>query len=166
LTHGFDDRGRKFDAAGNRRDWWTAEDATRYVAKADLIAKQYDAYEPVAGMRLNGRATLGENIADFGGLRIAYFALQKALQAQGGAAASAKTDSFTPDQRFFISYAQIWHQNIREAELRRRIMTDSHSPALFRVHGPIGNMPEFQQAFACKSGDKMIRPKSDQVMIW
>lgn len=166
LTHGFDDRGRKFDAVGNRRDWWTAEDAARYTAKADAIAKQYDAYQPLPGMNINGRFTLGENIADFGGLRIAYLGLQKAQQAKSTSEREAKIDGFDANQRFFLSYAQAWRQNIREAELRRRLLTDSHSPARYRVLGPLGNLSEFQSAFGCQPGDAMLRAVTDQVTIW
>ena len=162
FTHGFDDRGRKFDAKGNRRDWWTAEDAARYTAKADAIAKQYDAFAPLPDMNINGKFTLGENIADFGGLRVAYLGLLKAETAKPGATIDGKTSA----QRFFINYAQSWRQNMREAELRRRLMTDSHSPARFRVLGPLGNLPEFGQAFGCKADDKMLRAAGDQVTVW
>jgi putative endopeptidase len=164
LTHGFDDRGRKFDAIGNRRDWWTAEDATRYTVKADAIAKQYEAYQPLPGVNINGRATLGENIADFGGLRVAYLGMQKAIA--NNAANGKKIDGLAAEQRFFINYAQSWRQNVREAELRRRLLTDSHSPAQYRVLGPLGNLPEFQQAFGCKAGDRMVRAVGDQVTVW
>ncbi len=164
LTHGFDDRGRKFDAIGNRRDWWTAEDATRYTVKADAIAKQYEAYQPLPGVSINGRATLGENIADFGGLRVAYLGLQKAIASDPNH--GKKIDGIGAEQRFFINYAQSWRQNVREAELRRRLLTDSHSPAQYRVLGPLGNLPEFQQAFACKAGDRMVRAAGDQVSVW
>jgi putative endopeptidase len=164
LTHGFDDRGRKFDAIGNRRDWWTAEDATRYTVKADAIAKQYEAYQPLPGVSINGRATLGENIADFGGLRVAYLGMQKAIA--NNAANGKKMDGLAAEQRFFINYAQSWRQNVREAELRRRLLTDTHSPAQYRVLGPLGNLPEFQQAFGCKAGDRMVRAAGDQVTVW
>jgi putative endopeptidase len=164
LTHGFDDRGRKFDAIGNRRDWWTPEDATRYTVKADAIAKQYDAYQPLPGVSINGRATLGENIADFGGLRVAYLGMQKAIASANSS--GKKIDGLATEQRFFINYAQSWRQNVREAELRRRLLTDSHSPAQYRVLGPLGNLPEFQQAFGCKEGDRMVRAAGDQVTVW
>ena len=164
LTHGFDDRGRKFDAIGNRRDWWTAEDATRYTVKADAIAKQYEAYQPLPGVNINGRATLGENIADFGGLRVAYLGMQKAIA--NNTANGKRIDGLGAEQRFFINYAQSWRQNVREAELRRRLLTDSHSPAQYRVLGPLGNLPEFQQAFGCKAGDRMVRAAGDQVTVW
>lgn len=164
LTHGFDDRGRKFDAIGNRRDWWTAEDAKRYTAKADAIAKQYDAFTPLTGMNINGRATLGENIADFGGLRVAFLGLQKAIANNKGAGNTIGEHS--AEQRFFINYAQSWRQNIREAELVRRLKTDSHSPARYRVLGPLGNLQEFQQAFGCKTGDRMVRAANQQVTVW
>jgi putative endopeptidase len=166
FTHGFDDRGRKFDAVGNRRDWWTTEDAARYTAKADAIAKQYDAFAPLPNMNINGKFTLGENIADFGGLRIAYLGLQMAEAAKPANERNKVIDSMTTSQRFFLNYAQSWRQNMREAELRRRLMTDSHSPARFRVLGPLGNLPEFGKAFSCKEGDKMIRAASEQVTVW
>lgn len=179
LTHGFDDRGRKFDAVGNRRDWWTETDAARYTAKADAIAKQYDAFAPLPDMKINGKFTLGENIADFGGLRVAYLGMQRAhaqleqqfLPALGQRPADVqfripRIDGLTANQRFFLNYAQSWRQNMREPELRRRLMTDSHSPARFRVLGPLGNLPEFSEAFGCKSGDAMVRDTVDQVTIW
>ena len=162
LTHGFDDRGRKFDAIGNRRDWWTEADAARYTAKADAIAKQYDAFAPLPDMKINGRFTLGENIADFGGLRVAYLGLEKSR----GAKAAREINGQSEAQRFFLNYAQSWRQNMREPELRRRLMTDSHSPARFRVMGPLANLPEFSAAFGCKAGDAMVRAEGDQVTVW
>ncbi len=162
LTHGFDDRGRKFDAKGNRRDWWTADDEARYVQRADAIAAQYDAFEPLPGLHLNGRATLGENIADFGGTRIAYLALQKALQGKP----PRKIDGYGQDQRFYLAYAQIWRQTIRDDELRKRVLTDSHSPGRYRVMGPLVNSNDFQKAFQCKTGDAMMRAPADRIAIW
>jgi len=161
ITHGFDDGGRKFDAQGNMRDWWTAEDASRYVARAKLVEQQYNAYEGVDGLKVNGALTLGENISDVGGLKIAYLAHQKALQKSN----PGKIDGLTPEQRFFLAYAQSWRRLDRPERERLIIQTDGHSPARFRVKGPIVNMPEFAKAFSCDP-DKALRAQSERVNIW
>jgi len=146
MTHGFDDQGRKFDASGNLRDWWTAQDRDEFERRASCIADQYSGYTSVDNVNLNGRLTLGENAADNGGLRVAYMALQEALTRTPG----QKLDGFTPEQRFFLGFAQVWCENMSPQELRQRAITDPHSPGRFRVDGTVHNMPEFQQVFSCK----------------
>jgi putative endopeptidase len=162
MTHGFDDQGRKSDADGNLKDWWTAEDAEKYKARSSMVEKQYDGYVAIDSLHVNGKLTLGENTADLGGLSIAYGALEKTLAGKP----HTKIDGFTPEQRFFLSYAQIWRSNIRPEALKLRINTDPHSPGVFRCNGPLSNMPEFAQAFALKDGDAMVRPASDRAKIW
>ncbi len=157
-THGFDDQGSKFDADGNLTNWWTPDDLKAFQERTDCIAKQYDDYvsvvDPVNGdVHLNGRLTLGENTADAGGLRVAYAALQKALAGQP----RAKIDGFTPEQRFFLGFANVWCRNVTEAAARQLAQTDPHSPGAFRVIGSVGNMPEFAAAFGCKTGQPMVR---------
>ena len=162
MTHGFDDRGRQFDARGNLRDWWTREDAARYKERADKVAAQFSSYTVLDTLHLNGRLTLGENIADLGGLAVAYQALEQAL----GAAPRTRVDGFTPEQRFFLSYAQVWRELTRDEDLRTQVQTDPHSPARWRVDGPLSNLPEFAKAFGCKPGDAMVRDESKRARIW
>ena len=163
MTHGFDDSGRQFDSKGILRDWWTPEDATKYKAAAQLVVDQFNGFTVVDDQsHVNGRLTLGENIADLGGLTVAYFALQKALANKP----RTKIDGFTPEQRFFLAWAQIWRGLQRpEAELQN-LKTNPHSPGKWRVNGPLANMPEFREAFACKEGDAMVRPDSLRARIW
>jgi putative endopeptidase len=165
MTHGFDDQGRQFDAEGNLRDWWTAEDAASYKQRATLVSNQFDAYT-VAGdtaLHVNGKLTLGENIADLGGLTIAYYALEKALAEKGR---PAPIDGFTPEQRFFLSWAQVWRRLQRPEAERLQVNTDPHSPAQWRVNGPLSNMPEFAKAWGCKAGDPMVRGDEVRAGIW
>jgi len=163
ISHGFDDQGRQFDAIGNLRDWWTPESAAKYKEKADRIVQQYAEYEPLPGQKINGELTLGENIADDGGVKLAFAALQKALEKSGK---REKIDGFTPEQRFFLGWAQVWRANTREEEIKRRLMVDSHSPTKFRCNGPLSNTPEFQKAFNIPDGAPMIRPADKRVSIW
>jgi putative endopeptidase len=162
MTHGFDDQGRRSDAKGNLRDWWTKEDGDKFMAKADMVGKQYDAFSPLDSVHVNGKLTMGENLADIGGLTIAYQAFQKTAQFK----ASQKIDGFTPSQRFFLGYAQIWRANQRPEALRQQIQTDPHSPGMYRTNGPLMNMPEFYEAFGCKDGNKMVRAQADRSRIW
>jgi putative endopeptidase len=163
LTHGFDDEGRQFDAAGNMRDWWTPADVKAFNQRATVVKRQFDAFVAVDTLHINGELTLGENLADLGGLRIAYLAFQKSLQ---GKPQPPKIDGFTAEQRFFLAYAQGWRQNTRLETLRMMVATDPHSPAPFRVNGPVANLPEFFEAFGCKAGDPLRRPDSLQAKIW
>ncbi|MBJ6108160.1 M13 family metallopeptidase [Hymenobacter sp. BT523] len=162
MTHGFDDQGRQYDAEGNLKDWWTKEDADKFNAKAAVVGKQYDAFTPLDSVHVNGKLTMGENLADLGGLTIAYQAFMKTPQAKAG----KLIDGFTPEQRFFLAYAQIWRTNARPEFLRQQVQVDPHSPAQFRTNGPLMNMPEFYKAFGCQDGNKMMRAQADRSKIW
>lgn len=164
ITHGYDDQGRKFDANGNLNDWWSAADAAEFDARAQKVVDQYGAYEALPGLKVNGRLTLGENIADLGGTSIAFEALQRSLAKNPERRKSI--DGFSPEQRFFLSLGQLWRVTWREAELRRRIVTDPHSPGQFRAVGPHVNFAEFFQAFGIHEGDPMWRPESKRAKIW
>jgi putative endopeptidase len=163
MTHGFDDRGRQFDAEGNLRDWWTSEDAKHYQTRAARVIEQFNGYVAVDTLHVNGKLTLGENIADLGGLAVAYEAMQRSM---AGKPRPPLIDGLTPEQRFFLSWAQVWRSKQRPESMRLRITTDSHSPARWRVNGPMSNLPEFAQAWNCQAGDAMVRPDSVRVRIW
>jgi predicted metalloendopeptidase len=165
MTHGFDDQGRQYDAAGNLRDWWTPASAKAYNERAKAIIDQYAAYEPLPSLHINGELTQGENIADIGGLKIAYAAFKKA-QARHPEEANKNINGFTPDQRFFLAWAQIWRANYRDEDLKLRINTDPHSPGRFRAIGPISNMTEFQKAFDLPESSPMVRPAKERANIW
>ena len=162
ITHGFDDQGRLYDAKGNLKSWWTPEDSAKFAQRTAMVDAQYSAYQPVDSVYVNGKLTMGENIADIGGIAIAYDALQQALKKNN----PGKIDGLTPEQRFFLSFAQIWRVNARPEYLRQQVMTDPHSPAMFRVNGPLSLMPQFYQAFGCKDGDKMVRSTDQRAKIW
>ena len=166
LTHGFDDQGRQYDAQGNLRDWWTPADAAEFTKRAAIVGRQYDEFSPLDSVHVNGKLTMGENLADFAGLTIVYGALEKQLQQRYGAGPRPKFDGFTPGQRFFLSWAQLRRSNIRPEALRQQILTDPHSPDQYRTIGPIMNMPQFQQAFGCPEGSKMTRTTADRAVIW
>ncbi len=161
MTHGFDDQGRQFDAVGNLTDWWTAECTKRFNERAAGIVKQFDAYVALDDLHINGSLTQGENIADLGGLIISYAALQNALKEKP---APAKIDGFTPAQRFFLSWATVWRTNQRPETTRMYVQTDPHSPAKFRVIGPLSNLDEFAKAFDIPDGAPMRRP--ERITIW
>ena len=163
LTHGFDDQGRQFDAEGNLRNWWTPRDEKTYKERAALIADQYDGYVVIDQQHINGKLTLGENIADLGGLKLAYLALQKALE---GKPVPAKIDGFTAEQRYFLAFAQLWRAKRRPEEERVRLTTDPHSTPRFRVLGPLYNMPEFFQAFGISPEQAGSRLNPKPVQIW
>ena len=166
ITHGFDDQGRQYDAEGNLRDWWTKEDAEKFDARAGMVGKQYSAFSPLDSVYVNGKLTMGENLADLGGLNIAYTALHKELKKQYPDGKYPKYDGLTPDQRFFLSWAQVWRTNARPEYLRQQVMTDPHSPAMFRTNGPLQNMPQFYEAFGCKEDAKMVRVQTERAKIW
>src|SRR5690606_4636337 len=162
MTHGFDDQGRQYDKNGNLHDWWTKEDAEKFKAKAQKVVEQYNQYTVLDSLHVNGELTLGENIADIGGLAIAYEAFKRTEQGQG----NKLIDGLTPDQRFFLSFAQVWRIKNRDERLRMRISADPHSPEMFRVNGPLSNMEEFYKAFDVKPGDKMYRLEDERIKIW
>jgi endothelin-converting enzyme len=162
LTHGFDDQGRKTDGEGNLRDWWTEEDGSKFTERANVMVAQFNQFNPVDTMHVNGQLTLGENIADLGGLTISYYAYKMSL---GGKEAPV-IDGMTGDQRFFLGWAQVWRRKYRDEELRRRILTDPHSPSRYRVIGIMPNMPEFYAAFDLKEGDGSFIPENERVKIW
>lgn len=162
ITHGFDDEGRQFDAAGNLNDWWTKEDGAKFRQRADVMAKQFDAYEPIPGLHINGNASLGENIADYGGVLIGLDAFKKTEQYKKG----EKIGGFTPLQRYFLAYAYSWIFEEREAMLRQSLLSDVHAPAKWRVNGPLSNIPEFYEAFGVNPGQPMYRDEMDRVRIW
>ncbi len=151
LTHGFDDQGRQFDPQGNLRDWWTPADAKAFEERVACVADQYSSFTVAPGVHINGRLTLGENTADNGGARVALMALMDRLAGKP----QQKIEGFTPEQRYFLSFGQIWCENATEELLRLQVQTNPHSPAKFRVIGVVQNMPEFRKAFACKPGQKM-----------
>lgn len=162
MTHGFDDQGRNFDHEGNMTDWWTNEDSESFKALTEILVAQFDSVQVAEGVNANGRYTLGENIADQGGLRVAYTAFKKTQQGQS----EDKIDGFTPDQRFYLAYANVWAGNITEQEILRRTKTDVHSLGKWRVNATLRNIDTFYKAFDVKEGDAMYRPEEDRVIIW
>jgi putative endopeptidase len=162
MTHGFDDQGAQYDKKGNLKQWWSKEDSIKFQAKTQMVVDQYNKYMVFKDLNVNGKLTLGENIADIGGLAIAYQAFKNTDQGKG----DAKIDGFTPDQRFFLSFAQVWRVKDRDETMRLRVNSDPHSPEMYRVNGPLSNMPEFYKAFGIKPGDKMYREDKDRVKIW
>jgi putative endopeptidase len=164
MTHGFDDQGSQFDAHGNFRDWWTPSDKAAFKQRTGCEVKEYGNFEPVEGQKLNGSLTLGENTADNGGLRIAYQALQSVLASEGPGAADKKIDGYTPDQRYFISFAQVWCENRRDQYARMSAHVDPHSPGRFRTNGTVQNFDAFSKAFGCKKGQAMV--SADPCVVW
>ncbi len=167
-SHGFDDHGSQFDGDGNNANWWTPADRKKFDERTAKLAKQYDAYVPLADhpeAHVNGELTMGENIADLGGLNVAYDALQTALKNDPKEAAE-KIDGYTQDQRFFMAWARVWRGSTREAAELVRLNTDPHSPGKFRADGPPSDMPAFAKAFGCKDGDPMVRSGDARVSIW
>jgi putative endopeptidase len=163
MTHGFDDQGRQFDKDGNLKDWWTKEDAAKYTVQSNKIVKQFDSYTVLdSATHVNGKLTLGENTADFGGLTVAFAAMERAL----GSAPRTKIDGFTPEQRFFLGWAQVWREVYRPQALRTQVNSNEHAPSMWRVNGPYSNMPEFKAAWGCKDGDPMVRPAALRARIW
>lgn len=162
MTHGFDDEGRQFDAQGNLKDWWTPQDMQRFKARAQCVVNQFDHFVVEDNLHENGNLVEGESIADLGGLTIAYAAFQRTAEAKS----HGKIDGFTPDQRFFLGYAQVWATNSRPAFARLLTQTDPHPLNRFRVDGPLSNMPVFANAWGCKAGDAMVRPPAEQCKIW
>jgi predicted metalloendopeptidase len=163
MLHAFDDNGRHFDAAGNLREWWTAADSASFERRADLVVAQYGSYVVLDTARVNGRLTLGENLADIGGLRVAYEAWQLAVKRHP---ASAPPGPFTPAQRFFLAYANSWRTKWRPEAARRLLSSDPHSPPRWRVDGAVSQMEAFARAFGCGAGDPMVQPPERRLELW
>jgi len=162
IGHGFDDAGKRFDGDGVLRDWWTEEDAVKFDERKNALAAQYDSYEVIDGLTINGQFTSGENIGDLGGLGIAYLAYKMSL----GDEEAPVIDGWTGDQRFFLGWAQVWRSKARDAEIKRRLTIDPHSPPRFRANGAVMNIPAFYTAFDVKEGDGMYLPPEERVKIW
>ncbi len=156
LTHGFDDQGRKFDPQGNLHDWWTAEDGKEFEKRASCVADEYSQFIAVDDVKLNGRLTLGENTADNGGARVALAALERMIAEDKTGKEGQKIDGYTPEQRFFLGFGRVWCEKSRPESLRMRVKVDPHSPGKYRVDGVVQNMPEFQKAWGCKTGQPMV----------
>ena len=165
ITHGFDDEGSHFDASGQLRDWWTEADRAEFMRRAQVLVGQFDGYEVLDGLHVNGPLTLGENIADLGGLKIAHDALLDAL-ATAGPAAREPIDGFTPEQRFFFSWATVWRTNYTDEYLHLIVKSDPHSPARARVNEPLANLPAFAAAFGIGDGSPMARDADGRADIW
>ena len=163
MIHGYDDQGSRFDAKGSFANWWQPADAEGFKGKTTMLVEQFDAYEALAGKNVNGNLTLGENIADLGGLTVAHAAM---LAAQGEGYTDPMVDGLTQDQRFFGNWATVWRRNYTDKELNVRLVTDAHAPARFRANGAPSNMPAFAAAFGCNDGDPMVRPEPQRIAIW
>ncbi len=163
ISHGFDDQGAKFDKDGNLKNWWTEDDTKKFEAKTTMVVNQFNSYTVLDTLHVNGKLTLGENIADLGGLAVSYDAF-KTFSPQGKS--DATIDGFTADQRFFLSWAQVWRAKMRPEAQANQIQTDPHSPGRFRCNGPLTNMVEFYNIFGVKQGDKMWRPETERAKIW
>ncbi|KXK43619.1 MAG: peptidase M13 [Bacteroidetes bacterium OLB11] len=162
MTHGFDDQGCQYAADGNLKNWWTDKDKKNFDAKTKMVKEQFDHYTILDNKHVNGALTLGENIADLGGITIAYDAFKMTEQGKS----TTPIDGFTPDQRFFLSWAQVWRNNIRDEEAAQRLVTDPHSPGIFRCNGPLSNFNPFYSAFNVKEGDKMYKPENERAKVW
>ncbi len=161
ITHGFDDSGRRYDADGNLKDWWTSEDAAKYIVKADGVVEQFNEYVAIDSLHVNGELTLGENLADLGGMSIAYYAFEKTLTGN-----EPLIDGFTPKQRFFLSWATVWRDNMTDQELKNRLKTDPHAPGKFRGFAPLTNFQPFYDAFGIQDTDPIARPRDKRINIW
>jgi len=163
MGHGYDDQGRQYDAKGRLKDWWTPATATKYKVKADRLAAQFDQYEPIPGVHIKGKLTLGENLADLGGLETAYAAYRRYVARHGE---PPVIDGYTGDQRFFIAYAQAWQGKRREGALRQQLLSDPHSPDQYRVDGIVRNFDPWYKAFNVQPGDKLYLPPEQRVHVW
>jgi putative endopeptidase len=166
MTHGYDDQGAQFDAKGNKNKWWTDADLKGFQSRTGKLVDQFSAYKGIEDIAINGKLTLGENIADLGGINVAFDALHKALADDPTYKPDTKVDGYTEDQRFFMNWANVWRRAFKPEEAKVRLNTDPHSPANFRAIGAPSNMPAFAQAFTCKVGDPMVRGDATQVVIW
>ena len=162
LTHGFDDEGRQYAADGNLKEWWTKEDEKKFTERADKVAAQYDAFTVNDSLHVNGKLTLGENLADLGGLNIAYQAFKNTPEGKS----NKMIDGFTPDQRFFLSWAQVWRANITPEYAAQLVVVDPHSPGMYRCNGPVSNIDAWYKAFDVKQGDAMYKPEEARIKVW
>jgi len=162
MTHGFDDEGRQYDGDGTLRDWWTKDDADKFKLRADQVVAQYNGFTILDTMHVNGKLTLGENLADLGGLNVAYAAFKKTKEGHS----HKKIGGFTPDQRFFLSWAQVWRSSQRPEAAAQRILTDPHSPEQYRANAPLTNIDAWYTAFNVKPGDKMYKKPEDRIHVW
>jgi endothelin-converting enzyme/putative endopeptidase len=163
ISHGFDDSGARYNAEGNLVDWWTAEDLKQFTALGTALANQYSALEPLPGIHVDGKFTLGENIGDLGGVNAAFDGLQMYLKENGN---PGLIDGFTPEQRFFISWTTVWRTKMRDEALKSQVKTDPHSPGMYRAYVPIQNLDAFYQAFGIQKGDGMYLEPNSRVKIW
>ena len=164
ITHGFDDQGSRFDAEGNLKNWWTADDLNKFKEKGKALAEQFNLYQPIPGLFVQGQFTLGENIGDLGGLNAAYDGLNRFFRESNRK--PGRIDGLSAEQRFFMSWATIWRSKYREEALRTQVLTNEHAPGMYRANGPVSNLPEFYKAFGVKPGDKMYREEKDRLNIW
>jgi putative endopeptidase len=162
MTHGFDDQGRQYDGDGTLRDWWTKDDADKFKSRADQVVAQYNSFTVLDTIHVNGKLTLGENLADLGGLNVAYAAFKKTKEGQS----DTKIDGFTPDQRFFLSWAQVWRGSQRPEAAAQRILVDPHSPEQYRTNAPLTNIDAWYAAFDIQPGDKMYKKPEDRTKVW
>ena len=162
MTHAFDDEGSKFDGRGDLKNWWTKKDRGQFEKKAKIVEKQFNAYSVAPGIQVNGKLTLGENLADLGGIAIAYDAYQEHLNKKK----RVDIDGLTPEQRFFIGYALTWREHFRLEYIKEMVRLNPHSPDMFRTNGPLSNFTPFYKAFNVKGGDKLFREKKDRAEIW
>jgi putative endopeptidase len=162
IGHGFDDQGRRFDANGVLRDWWAPKDAEEYMKRAKMIVDQYNTFEPLPGLHVNGELTLGENIGDLTGVVISHRAYELALNGQP----APVIDGLSGDERFFLAWAQQWRVKYRDDALRQQVLTNPHAPDMFRVNGPLRNIQEFYATFNVKEGDKMFLAPGERTKIW
>jgi putative endopeptidase len=163
ITHGYDDQGRRSDADGNLVDWWTPEDNAKFRERAQRVVEQFNGYQALPGLAINGQLALGENIADLGGVSIAFEALQRSLK---GKPAPAKIDGYTAEQRFFLSWAQQWRTAYRDDAMRLQVARGPHAPGNFRAIGPLVNFQPFYDAFGIKEGDKLWKAPAERAKIW
>lgn len=162
MTHGFDDQGRQYDADGTLRDWWTKDDADKFKLRADQVVAQYNGFTILDTMHVNGKLTEGENLADLGGLNVAYAAFKKTKEGHS----HKKIGGFTPDQRFFLAWAQVWRSSQRPEAAAQRILTDPHSPEQYRANAPLTNIDAWYAAFKVQPGDKMYKKPEDRIHVW
>jgi putative endopeptidase len=162
MTHGYDDQGSRFGPTGNFENWWTPADAKGFASRTDKLVNQFNEYEALPGLKVNGKLTLGENIADLGGLNTAY----DAMKAATAGTPDPMIDGFTRDQRFFLNFATVWRDQLTPDYLKVIVNTNEHAPGNFRAIGAPSNMPAFAEAFKCKPGDPMVRPDDKRVVIW